>query len=236
MSMYIAVCRVHYSKSYYDISPDCCVVCSLLALLRLTIKLQTKHLPAQQQKWTTTATETMKTTLFYDRYDWYQTDSRVVVTILVKNRTSDDVKCDIQDTYVSLYLVVVKWFLFYLDGSTPILTYTIEPVFRCMYIVWIMMIKVSRKHLDIFKQKLFFIISYFSYFECRSYFCMYILWSLADIHIQFKRTHLCCFEIYTQSWLPMYFVVCHIMLCAFMVVPPGRNSSKWRRRSFCKLC
>ncbi|CAB4007351.1 SGT1 homolog [Paramuricea clavata] len=38
------------------------------------------------------------------RYDWYQTDSRVVVTILVKNRTSDDVKCDIQDTYVSIYV------------------------------------------------------------------------------------------------------------------------------------
>ncbi|XP_028409356.1 protein SGT1 homolog [Dendronephthya gigantea] len=35
-------------------------------------------------------------------YDWYQTDSRVVINILVKNRTSDDVKCVIEDTFVSV--------------------------------------------------------------------------------------------------------------------------------------
>ncbi len=50
--------------------------------------------------------KTMKTTtLSYDRYDWYQTDSRVVITILVKNRTSDDVKCEIQDDSVSYFIV-----------------------------------------------------------------------------------------------------------------------------------
>lgn len=225
MSMYIAVCRVHYSKSYYDISPDCCVVCSLLALLRLTIKLQTKHLPAQQQKWTTTATETMKTTLFYDRYDWYQTDSRVVVTILVKNRTSDDVKCDIQDTYVSLYLVVVKWFLFYLDGSTPILTYTIEPVFRCMYMVWIMVIKVSRKHLDIFKQKLFFIISHILN-VARIFVCTYfglLLTFTSNLNVP-----TCVVSKYILS--PGF--RCILWFATSCGVP----SSKWRRRSFCKLC
>lgn len=36
------------------------------------------------------------------RYDWYQTDARVVVTILVKNRTMDDVKCDINERSLSV--------------------------------------------------------------------------------------------------------------------------------------
>ena len=37
------------------------------------------------------------------RHDWYQTDSRVVVTILVKKRSQDDVQCDIKETSVSRF-------------------------------------------------------------------------------------------------------------------------------------
>jgi len=37
----------------------------------------------------------------YFRYEWYQTETHVVVSVLVKNVKKEDLKCDIQESNVS---------------------------------------------------------------------------------------------------------------------------------------
>jgi len=39
--------------------------------------------------------------LKYCRYEWYQTETHVVVSVLVKNVKKEDLKCDIQESSVS---------------------------------------------------------------------------------------------------------------------------------------
>lgn len=37
------------------------------------------------------------------KHDWYQTDTHVVITILIKNMKKEDIKLDMSDTTVSIW-------------------------------------------------------------------------------------------------------------------------------------
>jgi len=42
----------------------------------------------------------------YCRYEWYQTETHVVVSVLVKNVKKEDLKCDIQESSVSYQEII----------------------------------------------------------------------------------------------------------------------------------
>jgi len=43
----------------------------------------------------------MKLLCFCCRYEWYQTETHVVVSVLLKNVKKEDLQCDIQESSVS---------------------------------------------------------------------------------------------------------------------------------------
>ena len=50
----------------------------------------------------------------YFRYEWYQTETHVVVSVLVKNVKKEDLKCDIQESNVSFQQLMWSTYLLYL--------------------------------------------------------------------------------------------------------------------------
>jgi len=51
----------------------------------------------------------MKILCFYCRYEWYQTETHVVVSVLVKNVKKEDLICDIQESSVSFQEILQQY-------------------------------------------------------------------------------------------------------------------------------
>jgi len=71
------------------------------------------------------------------RYEWYQTETHVVVSVLVKNVKKEDFKCDIQESSVSFQEKIILQQVVSLDH---LLVYVVKQLWIVYHFILVMSI------------------------------------------------------------------------------------------------